>query len=293
MSRIARPCSRSPVSAPASCPPPRQARRRCCRWWTSPSSSMRWRRRSRPGSPTSSSSPGAPSARSRTTSTRRSNSSSSSRRAGKASCSSAGALDAARHGVRASTSARPSRWGSAMRCCARARSVGDEPFAVMLPDDLIDHEAKGRGADGRAFDRTGASVLAVRGGAAERPTSTASSAWTTPRERSERMVTASSRSRRPSGRRRRWRWSAATSSPRPSSIIWSAPRAAPAARSSSPTRSRSCCQMRRPGRRVPLPGQRFDCGNKLGFLEATVEYALKHPELKDAFRAYLSANAPG
>jgi UTP--glucose-1-phosphate uridylyltransferase len=34
-------------------------------------------------------------------------------------------------------------------------------------------------------------------------------------------------------------------------------------------------------------GTRYDCGSKLGYLEATVEYALKHPELAQDFRAYL------
>lgn len=34
-------------------------------------------------------------------------------------------------------------------------------------------------------------------------------------------------------------------------------------------------------------GKRFDCGSKLGYLQATVEYALNHAELKDDFRAYL------
>lgn len=34
-------------------------------------------------------------------------------------------------------------------------------------------------------------------------------------------------------------------------------------------------------------GKRFDCGSKLGYLKATVEFALRHPELKDAFRQYL------
>ncbi|WP_019022072.1 MULTISPECIES: UTP--glucose-1-phosphate uridylyltransferase GalU [unclassified Thioalkalivibrio] len=34
-------------------------------------------------------------------------------------------------------------------------------------------------------------------------------------------------------------------------------------------------------------GRRFDCGSKLGYLEATVEFALDHPELKDDFREYL------
>jgi UTP--glucose-1-phosphate uridylyltransferase len=34
-------------------------------------------------------------------------------------------------------------------------------------------------------------------------------------------------------------------------------------------------------------GTRYDCGSKLGYLQATVEYALKHPELKEQFREYL------
>ena len=34
-------------------------------------------------------------------------------------------------------------------------------------------------------------------------------------------------------------------------------------------------------------GRRYDIGDKEGFLEATVEYALKRPELRDGFMAYL------
>ena len=34
-------------------------------------------------------------------------------------------------------------------------------------------------------------------------------------------------------------------------------------------------------------GRRYDCGNKLGFLEATVEYGLRHPELRNDFLSYL------
>lgn len=34
-------------------------------------------------------------------------------------------------------------------------------------------------------------------------------------------------------------------------------------------------------------GKRYDCGSKLGYLEATVEYALKHDELNADFRTYL------
>jgi UTP--glucose-1-phosphate uridylyltransferase len=34
-------------------------------------------------------------------------------------------------------------------------------------------------------------------------------------------------------------------------------------------------------------GKRFDCGSKLGYLQATVEHALAHPELSRTFRQYL------
>jgi UTP--glucose-1-phosphate uridylyltransferase len=35
-------------------------------------------------------------------------------------------------------------------------------------------------------------------------------------------------------------------------------------------------------------GKRYDCGSKLGYLEATVEYALKHPQLGEQFARYLA-----
>jgi UTP--glucose-1-phosphate uridylyltransferase len=36
-------------------------------------------------------------------------------------------------------------------------------------------------------------------------------------------------------------------------------------------------------------GTRFDCGSKLGYLKATVEFALRHPEVAKDFNGYLSA----
>ena len=35
-------------------------------------------------------------------------------------------------------------------------------------------------------------------------------------------------------------------------------------------------------------GKRFDCGNKLGYLQATIEYALAHPDLRADFARYLA-----
>jgi UTP--glucose-1-phosphate uridylyltransferase len=37
----------------------------------------------------------------------------------------------------------------------------------------------------------------------------------------------------------------------------------------------------------PFEGKRYDCGSKLGYLEATVELALAHPELGVDFTSYL------
>ncbi|RZI40183.1 UTP--glucose-1-phosphate uridylyltransferase GalU [Herbaspirillum sp. HC18] len=34
-------------------------------------------------------------------------------------------------------------------------------------------------------------------------------------------------------------------------------------------------------------GVRYDCGSKLGYLQATVQFALRHPEVREEFRAFL------
>ena len=44
---------------------------------------------------------------------------------------------------------------------------------------------------------------------------------------------------------------------------------------------------RRPMYAVAFEGKRYDTGDKLGFLQATVEFALARPDLADQFRAYL------
>ena len=44
---------------------------------------------------------------------------------------------------------------------------------------------------------------------------------------------------------------------------------------------------RRPMYAVEFEGTRYDTGDKLGFLKATVEFALARPDLADEFRAYL------
>jgi len=38
---------------------------------------------------------------------------------------------------------------------------------------------------------------------------------------------------------------------------------------------------------IRMPGIRFDCGSKLGYLKATIEFGLRHPEAGDEFDEYL------
>jgi UTP--glucose-1-phosphate uridylyltransferase len=40
---------------------------------------------------------------------------------------------------------------------------------------------------------------------------------------------------------------------------------------------------------VRLPGRRYDCGSKLGYLQASVEYGLRHPEIGEDFARYLKS----
>jgi UTP--glucose-1-phosphate uridylyltransferase len=38
---------------------------------------------------------------------------------------------------------------------------------------------------------------------------------------------------------------------------------------------------------VSLQGQRFDCGSKLGYAKANIEYGLEHCEIGDDLKSYL------
>jgi len=48
----------------------------------------------------------------------------------------------------------------------------------------------------------------------------------------------------------------------------------------------------RPVHGFQFEGQRFDCGSKAGFLQATVSFALARPELQEEFYSYLNDIVP-
>ena len=128
--------SRPPVSARDSFPRPRHSRKKCCRSSTSRSFSTASKRPSHPASRTSSSSPAAARTRSKIISTSTSSS--------KASSSSAARLDLLEEIRKISNminvayvrQGEPLGLGHAV--LVTADLVGDEPFAVILADDVID-----------------------------------------------------------------------------------------------------------------------------------------------------------
>lgn len=46
-------------------------------------------------------------------------------------------------------------------------------------------------------------------------------------------------------------------------------------------------------RSVALKGQRYDCGSKMGYLEAVVDFALEHPDYAGRFADYIASKAGG
>ncbi len=176
--------------------------------------------------------------------------------------------------------------------CARAL-VGDEPFAVFLGDDIIGGAAipcMRQLLD--VFEHYGAPVLAV-----ER----------VPRERiSQYGVIAGQPVRSPNAAARVYEISDLVEKPRadeaPSDLaiigryvltpdlFGILAQTAPDRRGEIQlTDGLRRLRQRRPMYAVEFEGKRYDTGDKLGFLKATVEFALARPDLADEFRAYLKS----
>ena len=173
--------------------------------------------------------------------------------------------------------------------------VGDEPFAVILGDDVIDADAAGDRTNDRRLRAGRRPGAGRRTGAARRDLELRRHRHRRGRSRSAKASTGSrisSRSRRARRRRRTWPSSAATFSRRTSSRRSPPPSRTGPAKSSSPT---GCASSSSPGRSTPARSRASATtpGNKLGYLKAVVYFALKRPDLADKFTAYLqSLNLP-
>ncbi|MDX1570961.1 MAG: UTP--glucose-1-phosphate uridylyltransferase GalU [Xanthomonadales bacterium] len=176
--------------------------------------------------------------------------------------------------------------GHAVLCGRHA--VGDEPFGVILADDLIKSDAAGCLAQMvEVYNETGCSVLAVQ--------------EVDPRETDRYGIVATS----PHGDRTE-RIDAIVEKPKPSEAPTNlavvgryilTPRIFKLLAETLPgaggeiqlTDAIAALLKEETVLSYRFKGKRFDCGNKLGFVQASVEYALEHPDLETDFRDYLEA----
>jgi UTP--glucose-1-phosphate uridylyltransferase len=173
--------------------------------------------------------------------------------------------------------------GHAVLCAKHA--VGDEAFFVHLPDDLIYSEVGCLKQMRAHFEKHGASVLGVE---------------TVPREQTGSYGIVAIE-KEPSGARRVTR---IVEKPKPADApsnlaVVGRYILTPAIFAKLERTQRGAggeiqltdgiagLMADEPVHVLPFDGIRYDCGNKLGYLRATVEYALRHPELGAGFRAYL------
>ena len=177
--------------------------------------------------------------------------------------------------------------------CAR-HLVGDEPFAVILADDLIDAATPVMKQMVQVHAKNGGSVIAVQD---------------VPREETSSYGIVSSERVSPGLSK----ITAMVEKPRPEDAPSTlgvvgryilSPRIFHFLENTRPGAGREIQLTDGIGRLLreesvyayEFQGRRYDCGSKIGYLEATVDLALKHPELAEDFRAYLTGmfgGAPG
>ena len=170
--------------------------------------------------------------------------------------------------------------------CARP-VVGDEPFAVLLADDLMDGEPPATARMAQVFAREGVSLLGVE----EVPRDQTQSYGIVTIDRMADDLA---------------RIHSIVEKPRPAeapsnlAVIGRyvlTPRIFDLLAEVSPgaggeiqlTDAISALLRHERALAVRLPGRRFDCGSKLGYLEASVEFGLRHPDIGEDFARYLKS----
>jgi UTP--glucose-1-phosphate uridylyltransferase len=170
--------------------------------------------------------------------------------------------------------------------CAR-HLIGDEPFAVILADDLIDAEVPVLRQMADAQAKHGGSILAVQN--VDRA-DTSSYGIVSATKAGERLSRLSGIVEKPKPE----------DAPSTLGVVGRyvlSPRIFHYLENLRPGAGREIQLTDAIGRLLrdeavyayEFEGQRYDCGSKLGYLKATVAYALKHPEVGAGFRDYLGA----
>ena len=179
--------------------------------------------------------------------------------------------------------------GHAVRCAREL--IGDEPFAVLLADDLMQPPPGGVGVLAQMIDlyeRTGSSVVAVQDVPREETASygIVSTDGAGPVEGSERIVGIVEKpepDRAPSTLAVVGRY---VLSARAFEFLDALQPGASGELQLTDALNELCAAERMLAWRYL--GKRFDCGTKLGYLQATVELALGHPEVGERFASYLA-----
>ena len=169
--------------------------------------------------------------------------------------------------------------------CAK-EFVGDEPFAVLYGDDVILGEDPVCGQLIRAWERYGKGVVGVKE-VSEEAIKKYSSLKVEPLEGSCFLCT--DMVEKPQRKEDILSlYSILGRCVLPPEIFGILERTAPGAGGEIQLTDAMRTLARRDGMTaVDFTGTRYDMGNKLGILQATVEVALNHPEVGDSFRAYL------
>lgn len=175
--------------------------------------------------------------------------------------------------------------------CARRLIANDEPFAVILPDDVIAADTPCLQQMLEAYEETGGSMVA----AMEVPREKASS-YGILDVNSERgnlvsvrgMVEKPKMSEAPSNLAVIGRYILAPD------VLNNLNNAQLGAGGEIQLTDAIAKEIEdgRPVHGLRFSGQRFDCGSKAGFLQATVSFALARPELQDEFAAFLRDTVP-
>ena len=171
--------------------------------------------------------------------------------------------------------------------CARA-AVGDEPFFVHLADDLIFSQTPCLEQMRQHYERHGASVLAVETVPEDQTASygiVATDEEASGANRVTRIVEKPKPQNAPSNLAVVGRYILA-----PAIFDKLASTTRGAGNEIQLTDAIASLLADEPVHVLPFEGRRYDCGNKLGYLEASVEYGLRHPEIGKSFAAYLATD---
>jgi UTP--glucose-1-phosphate uridylyltransferase len=181
--------------------------------------------------------------------------------------------------------AEPLGLGHAVLCAQPV--VGDEPFAVILADDLMDSQPPAMARMAQVYARDGASLLGVE----EVPRDQTQSYGIVTIDRMQddlarihSIVEKPKPAAAPSNLAVIGRY---VLTPRVFELL--AAVAPGAGGEIQLTDAISALLAHERVFALRLPGRRYDCGSKLGYLQAMVEFGLRHPETGEAFARYLKS----